>query len=177
MNTFNLWLGMSQAFQDELVALLAEDSTPAVTFTYLNDLDPATIQLFRNIHDAGALEKLFKVYPAGGKDYRIWSLYFAKPENGLVIRDDIDDLAFFYPTEFLPMGAWSSKTGLEVGTSADEEGVVTGAAWFPVPTQILHFMPDVWNGDDPPTFSAATVPTDVNVLAGQTPRSFASYGA
>jgi hypothetical protein len=164
MNSFNLWLGMSQAFQADLVPLV-NDGIPATAFPVLNQLDDVTLELFRTIYDADGLEQLFKMWPGNGKDFRVWSFYFSKPLEGPQIHSDIDATAATYPQDFLPMGAWRTSDGGEVGTPE----------WFPVPPQIVNFMPDVWNGDEPPTYSPATVPTDVNLLFGQAPRDFGSF--
>jgi hypothetical protein len=179
MNSFNLWLGMSQAFQAELVPLITE-GTPAVIFPGLNNMDEATLALFKNTHDAEGVARLFKLWPGpGAKNYRVWSFYFDKPLEGPTIRADIDTMAAVYPEDFLPMGAWRTSDGHEVGASYSdiegEEPVFLQPGWWPVPAQVVNFMPDVWNGDEPPTYSPATVPTDVNVLMGQAPRDFTSF--
>jgi hypothetical protein len=175
MNSFNLWLGMSQAFQADLVPLIQE-GTPATAFPGLNQLDEVTLALFRNTHDAESVERLFKLWPGpGSKNFRVWSFYFAKPEQGDIIRADIDQMAATYPADFLPMGAWRCDNGREVGATYSEEGVQTDTGWWPVPAQVVNFMPDVWNGDDPATYTPATEPTDVNVLMGQAPRDFSSF--
>jgi hypothetical protein len=158
MSQFNLWLGMSQAFQAELVPLINE-GTPATAFPGLNQLDEVTLELFRNSHDAENVARLFKLWPGpGAKNYRVWSFYFAKPLQGPLIRADIDEMAADYPGDFLPMGAWRTDTGAEVGNPV----------WWPVPAQVVNFMPDI---DGLP----ATEPTDVNLLFGQVPRDFTSF--
>jgi hypothetical protein len=190
MSQFNLWLGMSQAFQQELVPLINE-GIPAVEFPDLNDLNEATLELFRNSHDAENVARLFKMWPGNaGQDFRVWSFYFSKPLQGPLIRADIDEMAADYPGDFLPMGAWRTSDGREVGATYSEEipddpeadppvvGVPseqTDTGWWPVPAQVVNFMPDVWNGDEPPTYTPATEPTDVNVLMGQAPRDFTSF--
>ena len=175
MNSYNLWLGMSQAFQADLVPLI-QDGTPATEFPGLNQLNEATLALFRNTHDAESMERLFKLWPGpGNANYRVWSFYFDKPLEGPVIRSDIDAMAATYPTDFLPMGAWRTSDGGEVGADYDEDGAQTDTGWWPVPAQVVNFMPDVWNGDEPPTYSTAEEPTDVNLLLGQAPRDFSSF--
>jgi hypothetical protein len=160
MSQFNLWLGMSQAFQQELVPLI-NVGTPAVLFPGLNNMDEVTLALFRTTHDAENVARLFKLWPGpGAKNFRVWSFYFAKPLEGPQIRADIDAMAATYPTDFLPMGAWRTDTGAEVGDPV----------WWPVPAQVVNFMPDI---DGTP----ATEPTDVNLLFGQVPRDFSSFYA
>jgi hypothetical protein len=167
MSNFNLWLGMSQAFQAELVPLINE-GTPAVEFPGLNQLDEVTLELFRTTNDAENVARLFKLWPGNaGQDFRVWSFYFDRLEDGPQIRADIDAMAAAYPGDFLPMGAWRTDTGAEVGNPV----------WWPVPAQVVNFMPAVWNGDEPPTFTPATEPTDVNLLFGQVPRDFSSFYA
>jgi hypothetical protein len=171
MSQFNLWLGMSQAFQAEMVPLINE-GIPAVVFPGLNQLDEVTLALFRNTHDAENVARLFKLWPGpGSKNYRVWSFYFDKPLEGPQIKLDIDSMASTYPSDFLPMGAWRTDTGAEVGDPV----------WWPVPAQVVNFMPDVMTGPGdevtPPTYTPATEPADVNLLFGQVPRDFASFYA
>jgi hypothetical protein len=187
MSQFNLWLGMSQAFQQELVPLINE-GTPAVEFPDLNDLNEATLELFRNSHDAENVAKLFKMWPGNaGQDFRVWSFYFAKPLQGPLIRADIDEMAADYPGDFLPMGAWRTDNGHEVGATYDEFGVQTATGWWPVPAQVVNFMPDIMTDPGtpegpggippavPPIYAPPIEPTDVNLLFGQVPRDFTSF--
>ena len=52
----------------------------------------------------------------------------------------------------------------------DETGAKIMEPHYP---QLLQYMPDVWNGDDPPTYSPAVDLADINFLAGhETPRDF-----
>jgi hypothetical protein len=178
MSNFNLWLGMSQAFQAELVPLINE-GTPATEFPGLNQLDEVTLELFRTTHDADNVSRLFKLWPGpGAKNFRVWSFYFDKPEDGPQVRSDIDSMASTYPGDFLPMGAWRTDNGYEVGATYSEEGVQTATGWWPVPAQVVNFMPDIIHDsedENPPTYTPATEPTDVNLLFGQVPRDFTSF--
>ena len=63
---------------------------------------------------------------------------------------------------------------LSVTGEVEEEYVSghTGNPVFPLHTRILNYMPDVWNGDEPPTYSPATELKDVNLGMGQAPRNF-----
>jgi hypothetical protein len=186
MNSFNLWLGMSQAFQADLVPLI-QDGTPATAFPGLNQLDEATLALLRNTHDAEGVARLFKLWPGPeGQNFRVWSFYFNKPEQGDIIHDDIDLMAATYPSDFLPMGAWRTSDGGEVGTQYDE-GATTGTPWWPVPAQVVNFMPDIMTDPGtpegpggippavPPIYAPPIAPTDVNILMGQAPRDFTSF--
>ena len=57
------------------------------------------------------------------------------------------------------LAAWDAETGAKIRE--------------PHYPQLIQYMPDVWNGDEPPTFSPATELTDVNFLAGyETARDF-----
>jgi hypothetical protein len=184
MSQFNLWLGMSQAFQSELVPLITE-GTPAVIYPGLNSMAEVTLELFRTTHDAENVARLFKLWPGNaGQDFRVWSFYFTKPLEGPQIRSDIDAMASTYPSDFLPMGAWRTDNGHEVGatyTTPDpeilprEKPVQTATGWWPVPAQVVNFMPDISDGAEPPTYTPATEPTDVNLLFGQAPRDFTSF--
>jgi hypothetical protein len=156
MNSFNIWLGMSQAFQADLVPLIQE-GTPATVFPGLNQLDEATLALLRNTHDADSVSRLFRLWPGpGNQNFRVWSFYFNKPLEGPIIHADLDAMAAAYPGDFLPMGAWRTNDGGEVGDPV----------WFPVPQSVLNFMP-----------VGATDPTDINILLGQAPRVWDSFYA
>jgi hypothetical protein len=57
------------------------------------------------------------------------------------------------------LGAWDAATGAIDGT-------VTQAG------NLLDYMPDIWNGDNPPTYSPATEVSDRIMLSGQADRVF-----
>ena len=186
---YNLQCSMSQEFKQELWSYVKwhggqqfdenGDPIPEPVPTLFPDIaliDQATVDFFNNIHDEAAVERLFKSWDAAGRTYRVYSCYAEKPAQTQQIRADLDMLNASYPQDFSVVGAWSCMDGGEVG--ADGAGV-----WYPIPPQYINFMPDIMTdpGDPeadppvPPTYAPATDPTDVNLLAGQAPRSFNSY--
>ena len=79
----------------------------------------------------------------------------------------------YQPDPELPL--FDDRQRLSVTGDVEEEYVTghTGTPAYPIPAaQALKFMPDVWNGDDPATYSAATELADVNLGMGQSPRTF-----
>jgi len=184
-----MWCSISEVYRAELWPYVKwhggkqteEDGTPIpepvpTAFPTIADIDQVTVEFFNNIHDADAVERLFKSWNAAGRTYKVWSLYANKPENTPQIRSDLDMLNAADPQDFSVSGAWKCSDGGEVG--ADAAGV-----WYPIPPQIINFMPDIMTdpGDPeadppvPPTYVPATEPTDVNLLFGQAPRDFSSF--
>lgn len=179
MPTHNFWAAMSGEFQNELWQWIKprdDGSEPPlpVQFPLIADISDATIELFNNIHDSDYLDNAFKKWNAAGRVYRVWSCYINKGGSLTQVRQDVDILLAAYPNDFDITGAWRYDTGAEVGT------IGGGVALYPIAPQVVNFMPDVTTDpgdppDVPPTFGPATVPTDVNLLAGQAPRDFNSY--
>lgn len=56
-------------------------------------------------------------------------------------------------------GLWDAATGVRQPAAQQDPS-------------LLDYMPDVWNGDEPPTYSPATEITDRIFLSGQQPRDF-----
>lgn len=186
---FNFWATMSEVYKAELWPYVKwhggeqfdENGDPIpepvpTAFPTIATISQSTVDLFNEIHDAAAVERLFKPWNAAGRTYKLWSAYTNKPENTAQIRADLDALIAADPNDFSISGAWSCMDGGEVG--ADGAGV-----WYPIPPQILNFMPDIMTdpGDPeadppvPPTYIEADAPTDVNLLAGQAKRDFTSF--
>ncbi len=168
MARYNAWITMSQQFKDELWGYVRRGEE-ATQFPLINTINDVTGEFFQSIYDAGAVERLFKPWNAAGRTYKLWSFYANKPENVSTIRDDWDMLIAAYPQDFSVSGAWDYETGQEVGGENP---------WYPIPNQLLNFMPDIWvsgSPPDPPVYEEASVLTDVILIAGQAPRSFASY--
>jgi hypothetical protein len=89
--------------------------------------------------------KYFK--PVGSKQlYSVWT----KDSVATALAVDVNAAA---------LGAWDAATGAPDGT-------VTQSG------DLLDYMPDLWNGDDPPTYSPPTEVTDRILLSGQAPRVF-----
>lgn len=167
MPSHNVWVSMSQAFKNELWPFVRQ-GTPAVTFPDINLISQQTVDFFNQIYDEGAVERLFKEWNAAGRTYKLWSFYADKPADMNTVRTDLNMLIGSYPNDFAVMGAWNYSTGAEVGNPI----------WYPLPSQTINFMPDIIVDDtdpDNPVYGPATELTDVNLLFGQAPRSFASY--
>lgn len=178
MQGFNAWCSMDQVFKGELWGFV-RNGLPAITFTDINLLQQDTVDFFNGIYDEGALDRLFVQWDAAGRNYKMWSFYADKPSEGTqIIKADLDMLMNSYPQDFSMMGAWNCSSGTEVGAGA-------GLEWYPVPHQVVNFMPDIMTdpGDPeadppiPPTFETSTEPRDINLLFGQTPRNFGSFYA
>lgn len=174
MPSHNMWLSMSQAFKNELWPYVNNGVEP-VQFPEIANISQQTVDFFKNIHDEGALERLFKEWNAAGRTYKMWSFYANKPEDVGPIKTDLDMLSAAYDQDISVMGAWNYGSGSEVGNPT----------WYPIPSQTINFMPDVMTdpGDPeadppvPPTYEPATEPTDTNLLYGQAPRDFSSFYA
>jgi hypothetical protein len=183
---YNFWCTMSEAYKAELWPYVKwhggqqfdENGDPIpepvpTAFPTIATISQGTVDLFNEIHDADAVERLFKSWDAAGRTYKNWSCYANKPTGVPQIRADLDALIAADPNDFSISGAWSCADGQEVGQPV----------WYPIPPQIVNFMPDIMTdpGDPeadpvvPPTYVPATQPTDVNLLAGQAPRSFGSF--
>lgn len=153
----NAWLGISAAYQSELVDYVLNDVAP-VEFPLLANMSDSTKTFLSGIYDAGAMDRAYRKW--GGKDYRMWSCYTEEDDTGLgQIKSDFDAMAATYPTDFSVLGAWHYATGEPIG------GLATPT--YPQPAQTINFMPDV---DD-----QGTRPTELsNILLvfGQPPRVF-----
>ena len=165
----NLWLGMRKTASEVVKTRLNwDDSTE-----YTGPITDREYKLFKLMADQEVVEGRFKVAIIGGNQWVLWTIGFEKPLNVLQkVQDEIDALLLKYPTQVYVGGAWFWD-GRQVGTQFDAEGNLTGTPTYPIPAQLLKFMPDVWNGDDPPTYSTATVLADEHLSLGQSPRDFA----
>ena len=181
---YNMQCSMSEVFKAELWPYVKwhggqqydENGDPIpepipTSFPDIANIDQVTVEFFNNIHDASAVERLFKSWDAAGRTYKVWSMYADKPAETTTIRTDLDMLNTSYPQDFAVVGAWSCADGHEAG--AQGAGV-----WYPIPPQYINFMPDIIvDNTDPenPVYGPATDPTDVNLLFGQAPRDFSSF--
>ena len=161
MPTHNFWIGLSQEMQADLVGWVAtEPPVPPVNFPLLENLNEETIAFFNESHDAGSLDKLFRHYDSGNRNYRVWSFYVTRLSDVTPVRNNLDALTANYPLDFLIMGAWQFETGQAVSA-------------YPSPPSLINFMPPTWDHDtNPPTEIPPTEVSDVNLLAGQAPREF-----
>ena len=166
----NVWIGLKQSAVDILRPLLDDSEYDGPHLT--------AVKIFRRMTDIATVENLFKKPTLGGDVYQLFSVNFNQIEGDTAqkIQDAFDYLETNYLNQFAVVGAWWWD-GRQIGTQwvdeADHSQGTTGTPLYPInATQLVKFMPDVWNGDDPPTYSAATVLTDVNLIQGQSQRRF-----
>ncbi len=104
-------------------------------------------------HDWAVVGSRYKRERTGGRDWDLWSLYYP---TKVELDNAVAQLKRDNPGRTKELGQWDWD-----GNQTENQ--------FP---QLVRYMPDVWNGDDPPTYSPATAPYDVNLLAGQSVRTF-----
>ena len=153
MDKYNVWVGCSTDFLD----------------IYKDNKDE--YKQLQMVHDWNVVGGLFKTFTAGGKTYKLFSLYL---DDGKSAKDLFDKLAANFPQDFAIVGVWKTDTGLQVGTSYDEEGNIVGTPTYPIHAQAWRFMPDTYIGD-PPVAVPATSNSDlrdVNLVDDQKPRMF-----
>lgn len=160
MSFVNVWIAFREADHNELNNMRGADQSglTKVVRDFVNgQLDPAVVQ------------NLYKTRTQGPNVWHLWSIIL-NSEDG-PFNQQINDFRQQYPGCQV-LGCWNPD-GTEYGTARDADGNIVGLPAYTQPDFLLAFMPDVWNGDDPPTFSAATQVTDVNLPAGWAPRVFA----
>lgn len=161
MSMYNFWIGMSNQFQSELVPFILND-VPPVDFPMIGLMNDETKAFFRESHDAGTLDKLYRHHYVDPRDYRLWSFYVTKPDDVTPVRNNLDAMTAEYPLDMLIMGAWAFDTGDPIQA-------------YPSPPALINFMPLIWTYVDPPGEWQSTEPTeltDVNLLLRQAPRKF-----
>ena len=116
--------------------------------------DEANIEFLRHAHDWQTVGGLYPNEQDAGRSWQLWSVY--------------------YPTQAEMEAAFSTLQADNPGRTRSLGGWLwdDGSSYLLQFPQLIQYMPDVWNGDDPPTFSPALVVSDINLLAGQTPRVF-----
>ena len=154
MDFINIWL----VLRADTNALITErlDWNEETQGGYTGPVSERFADLFSLMSDRAGVQNLFNIFKKGNKDYIAWSLYTDK--TLMFIQGEIDALNSEYQNHAIVAGAWYWN-GSQVSA-------------YPPHSQIIKLMPDVWNGDEPPTYSPATVVTDVNLLLGQSPRDF-----
>jgi hypothetical protein len=158
--SINVWLALRDDAQSLIVERLRWNEQQQGA--YNGPVTDRQAKIFRYMADQENTRRLFKTATLNSRQWSLWSVYFNPAELGAnvlqIVKDELDQLAADYPSRFVIAGAWRWN-----GTQ------IPG---YPPHPQLLKFMPDVWNGDLPPTYSAPTVLTDVNLLMGQAPRDF-----
>ena len=116
-------------------------------------------QFFAHAVDAKVVNTGWKMENQGGRDWAMWSVFF---RDVVVMDSEIDALSSRNPGRTKVLAAW----GFDGVPYLPPDG-------YAVYGNLLRYMPDVIDPADPegPRIPA-TVLTDVNLLAGQTPRQF-----
>ena len=163
----NVWLGIRDDAQTAINTCLDwDDSTE-----YSGPVGDREKKIFKAMSDHAVVQRLFNKATINSTLWNLWTVYFDEPKDILIkVKNELDYLEATYPSQFVIAAAWHWD-GRQVGTQYDE-GVITGTPTYPIHPKLIDFMPDVWNGDDPATYSTATQLADVNLLAGQKPREF-----
>lgn len=166
MSLANLWIALSTQAIQEFQNKKADPN-------YSGPMDDYTFNVLSKMHDMAVVQNLFKTVTSG-KTYKMFSLYL---EGSTGAKDAIDDLTAKWPTHIIAVGVWWHD-GRQVGTQYDEQGQAVGDPSYPIHSQAWKFMPDQneYDGDGNVigTISATSNAdlTDVNLLAGQSPRRF-----
>ena len=147
----NVWIGIPETDHNELNNRRGTENNIGPAKQFVNgQLDPAVVQ------------NLYKTRQQGQTIFHLWSVILSEADGPYNLQ-----IAAFrqeFPGARVE-GAW-----LPDGSQLLDE---LGDIRYPLNlANLLDYMPDVWNGDDPPTFSPATVVTDVNLPAGWAPRDF-----
>ena len=157
--TINVWLALRDDAQALIRARLSWDEE--TQGEYSGPITDRQHKLFKLMHDLETTQKLFRV-DAGARDWTIWNLYFDLPNNILLkVQNEIDALIVAFPNHIKIIGAWKWN-----GTQIPA---------YPLHARILEFMPDIVTYDENGNETSRvrpTVPSDVNLGLGQTPRQF-----
>lgn len=160
----NLWIAMSEQAVD------AYKDYPS------GPMDEATHTVLSKMHDARVVQAMFPTVNAGGKTYKMFSIYLNSSEKA---KDAIDGLIDNWSSHFFVVGAWWMDGG-QVGTQWTDETrtEVTGEPLYPIHLQAYKFMRDEHTYDGDGNITSTTPPTsnadlrDVNVLTYQSFRRF-----
>lgn len=148
----NVWMEIRSTF-----AFPAENSEDD------SELQAKNRKAFELSADYEVVSGLFKNRIQGPNTYSLYSFLY-----DVASRQELEQAVELFqaenPGDTGVMGAWDYYTGLQF---RDDNVPV-----YPIQGSLLQYMPDVWNGDDPPTYSQANMLTDVNLLGGQAAREF-----
>ena len=117
-------------------------------------LDEDNIEFLSHAHDWSVVGGFYPNENDAGRTWALWSVTY---DDKAQMDAALATLAANNPGRTRGLGQWDFDSG--------------AATTMQYP-QLVRYMPDVWNGDDPPTYSPATFAYDVNLLAGQSPRAF-----
>ena len=179
----NLWL----ALRDDAQALMQTrlDWDEESQGVYSGPITDRQAKLFGHIADRARQLGVFKVDTLNTRDWNLWTVDLNGTGDLLqLVKDELDQMALDYPTQFKIIGAWRWDPGMpfgrQVGTQFvfDADGAVigvTGTPTYPLDSRALKFMPNIktWDADgNLLTDDPATVFTDVNLVQGQAARDF-----
>lgn len=149
---FNLWLILREDAKD---AINESVSTP--DDEYAGVVPERTRDLFRTMSDLTIVQGLFRSRNDGEDDYYIFSVY-VENGNAANLTAEVDYMVAQYPGIVVIGGAWNWD-GSQAG------------GYTPHAT-LIDYMPYTWNPVDELFNVPPVAVTDVNLLAGQSPRDF-----
>lgn len=162
----NLWLALRDDSQALIKTRLTWDEKTQGEYT--GPVTDRQFKLFSLMQDRANRQRLFRIDRVASRDWIWWSLDFDFPKNVLQkIKAEIDDLIANFPNHVKIIGAWHWDDGRQV-----KQG---GTPVYPVHARILELMPDVVTFDEfgnETSRTRPTVPSDINLGLGQTPRQF-----
>lgn len=166
----NVWIAFSDS---ALTQFKLRRSNPSV---YSGPMDDTTYRIMSKMSDMDNVQRLFKVTPPiNGKTYTLFSLYVDAPAKA---QEAIDHLTTEWPTHFIVLGAWWTRSGLQVGTRYDGEMNILGTPVYPVHPQTWRLMPDLVTYDQDGNETSRTPAASnsdlrqINLIAGQANRIF-----
>ena len=155
----NLWL----AIRDDAQVLIKEhfDWDEEIQGVYTGPITERQYKLFKLMTDTNVVQRLFRLDNDGTNDWILWSLYFNYTVDILLkIQSELDNLIAAYPNHVKIIGAWDWR-GNQIGYS--------------IHPRILEFIPDTIIYDASGNEISRARPTivkDMNLLFGQSPRTF-----
>ncbi len=163
----NIWIVLSTQAKNAVNARLRHTDGE-----YTGPVSDQEYNIFRRmVHHSANIDRWTSA-TFGGKTWTLFNLTFADPDKQL--KKALDYLADNRGNSFRIGGCWWWD-GRQVGTQWDEEtGNVVGTPIYPIPEQLIQFMPDDVDYTDPenPVFTPATELKQVNLEQGQHDRRF-----
>ena len=159
----NIWLRLRGDLQSDVIDRLQWD-TPTQG-PYSGPITERECYLFGTMADRKSAQPPFLQPTIEGNPWVLWSL--SLPHSIEYVTAELDQLTADQVGKVVVEGAWH-RDGTQYVTSSTPASPI-----YPISTaSLLRFMPPVYDVDDD-EFSPATELVDVNLLAGQSPRSFA----
>jgi len=169
MSKLNMWVLVSNEIITEYQSYLSDPEN------YDGNLTDAVIEALSVNHDGMTVTQMFNSVTKNGKTYSMFSIY---PDADRVTPEAVAAMQTALGDNFEILGVWT-MTGMQFGTSIDEEDALVGTPTYPIPADAYLCMPDVVTYDEDgnevsriPATSNADL-RDINFLAGhETPRQF-----